>query len=185
MNLPIEMIMEIFAKDPSMHFNFVLLCKETSRKKPLYSEKDVLSSLGWSEEKPSDFEILWKKGGYLHSVPNKFPSESYDDGEIIGETWHKKGNKHRDGDLPATSMIASNLRIHKWYKDGVLHRDFGPAFVRYERSFGDGPWGHTFKYYQHGVLMDKEILPVYIEKDGFIQVKNADWGFSFREDEND
>lgn len=158
MNLPIEMILEIFSKDPSMHFNFTVLCKETSKKTPFYDGWDVLINLGYTVEICKG-GIFWKKNNKLHSVPNKFPAESRDEGDAKIEVWRKNGEKHREGDLPAETLINQFTVARQWYIDGSLHRDSGPASIIDEWSFRDGRWMRIVQYCHHGVLVDRKLFP--------------------------
>lgn len=58
--------------------------------------------------------------------------------EVIKEKWYKDSNLHRE-DGPAYvkyAVFGGNVIKKKWYKDGNLHREDGPAYVKYE-MFGD------------------------------------------------
>ena len=61
---------------------------------------------------------------------------------IIGldyEEWRHNNVRHRDGDLPA---LTNQWGDKRWYKNGELHRDGGPAVVR----------GNIEEWYQNGLL---------------------------------
>jgi len=63
--------------------------------------------------------------GRLHSIYDE-PSIVYDNETRL---WHKNGDLHRDGDLPAV-VNESEDYYYEWFQNGLLHRDGDkPAIV--------------------------------------------------------
>lgn len=68
----------------------------------------------------------WKLDGRYHR-DGDLPSEIYTfNGGYCTKYWSKYGKLHREGDLPS---VISYDGTQYWYKNGVSHRDVGPAIL--------------------------------------------------------
>jgi hypothetical protein len=81
----------------------------------------------------------YKKGYGLHSFKD-FPSEFRTtlSGKKILEIWHKNGEYHREGDLPASIFYSNDGEtpyLVTWERNGEFHRDSPsgdlPAYISY------------------------------------------------------
>ncbi len=75
--------------------------------------------------------------GQLHAPSNDIPSYWYtfvDCKSVLMQQWHKAGELHRLGDLPATINYCGDgtLNYEEWFVNGQFHRDGGkPAMIQY------------------------------------------------------
>jgi hypothetical protein len=71
---------------------------------------------------------------------------------VFGEKYYTNGKLHSENDEPAHiyTLFAIghtfSLQVKVWYKNGLRHRDHGPAWVR-----SDG----QFEYYQNGIMIQQ------------------------------
>jgi hypothetical protein len=66
-----------------------------------------------------------------------YDEECYEDSCQISYSYYKNNELHRDGDKPAYKRIEDNYStiIKEWFKNGVLHRENGPAVTKdYEQE---------------------------------------------------
>jgi len=67
----------------------------------------------------------WNLLGQRHRLGGPAYTEVSDG--LLEQSWYKNGKLHRDGDMPAKSIIIDNYSIEEWHVDGELHRSKGPA----------------------------------------------------------
>ena len=91
-----------------------------------YSDDQILS-LDLSRKFFPEFRsIFTDEDGFLHrgeDLPAIICSGS--------SYWYKHGYKHRDGDRPAEESSSYVGGYNRYFKDGKLHREFGPAVISY------------------------------------------------------
>lgn len=94
-----------------------------------------------------------KKEYYLEG---QFKTEYYEDGQLKKEEWYKNGVLHREnGPAVVNYWLGKKKYLEEWYKGGQLHREDGPALVEYNEE------GQkiTEEYYLNGEKVEKEDLP--------------------------
>jgi hypothetical protein len=72
---------------------------------------------------------------YVHSFMDHPAVIYYDlNRKVVSQDWYKKGELHRDRDLPAEIFYCSEqITKKKWYKKGELHRDGDlPSSIEYD-----------------------------------------------------
>ena len=97
-----------------------------------YIEPSSKENIAWF------FVETWNdKYGDKHSVLGRPSAIHYENGKMVRQFWYKKGELHRDRDLPARIDYNSNgqIRHQYWYKKGVTHRDGAlPAYISYNSN---------------------------------------------------
>ena len=76
-------------------------------------------------------------------------------GKIVDERWYKDGISHRE-DGPA--IICSNC-TKSWYKNGALHREDGPAIVAWDGGkqwYLNGEYFFTKEEWWEGLTPDQK-----------------------------
>ena len=84
--------------------------------------------------------------------PHRDDDEPTVDSDLCG-MWYKNGKLHREGDF---AVIGAESSFQKYYYNGLLHRNDGPAFI-----------DNDIKWYQHGVL-HREDGPARLIRSGYI-----------------
>lgn len=97
----------------------------------------------------------------------------YPDGRIATQTWHNDKNELHRLDGPAHIYWSYDdyiLRYESWYINGQLHRDEGPAVMKFknEKCIGE-------KWYHNGGTILDEILPGEIHYDDNGKIINMNW----------
>ena len=120
------------------------------------------------------FDSWLDRNGDRHSFMGQPAEISYENGKIKNQFWYKKGERHRDGDLPARIGYDCNGQIsyQEWYKKGVLHRDGDlPAEIFY-----DSNRQITYKgWYKKGKLHRDGDLPAEIWYYPSGEIKRQHW----------
>jgi hypothetical protein len=86
--------------------------------------------------------------GVLHH-PTEPAHIRWHDKKIVFYRYCKEGQIHRDGDAPAEFIDIGN-KIYRWYTNGRLHRDNGPAVIE-----KDGRDVVGLQWYFHGKLLER------------------------------
>ena len=91
----------------------------------ILESRNILEALDLSEKEKTHLEAVWKKSTkreclILHD-------------QIL---YLMNGKLHSEDGRPANIIISAinTKKIYKWYKNGVLHNDYGPAIVYSENS---------------------------------------------------
>jgi hypothetical protein len=62
----------------------------------------------------------------------------FNNGNKCYEEWHKEGMRHReDGPAFISYYSDGSTNYEYWYKDGKLHREDGPAYISYNQDGGE------------------------------------------------
>lgn len=88
--------------------------------------------------------------GELHSIDNPAIIFFNEHGGKFREEWYIDGKLNRIDDEPAviTYYASSRASSKVWYKDNMIHRDFGPARIVYDISCDIT----IIEYYKNGVI---------------------------------
>lgn len=101
-------------------------------------------------------EESWYLRGKLHRANDQpaFISYNGDGIDIMHESWYLRGKLHRDNDQPAdiSSMFGEKTLI--WCKNGVCHREYGPAIIVKDQWSRSDERGHIIlkKWKKYGKM---------------------------------
>lgn len=97
--------------------------------------------------------ILYRVAKYENLKDDKTKKRKW---RLVSNSFYKNNILHRDGDLPTIILNDDDEVIKKWYKDGLLHREGGPA-VQYGAS--RALWYKEGKIHRENGPAILEILP--------------------------
>lgn len=100
------------------------------------SEDGSILSLKW-----------WKTDDHrmLHREVDPAVYAFTEDEQLVRKAWYIDDRRHRDGDKPASVSFSIHVRSGKrylselkWFRQGDLHREEGPAHIKFSREGGVG-----------------------------------------------
>jgi hypothetical protein len=118
-------------------------------------------------------ECWFDINGDLHSFMGHPAAIYYENEKLISQDWYKKGEFHRDRDLPAIIEYYEDgqTSYQEWYKKGVLHRDGAlPAYIGYNNGKIS-----CQQWYKKGVYHRDGDLPAYVGYDSNGQISYQQW----------
>ena len=124
-NIDIDIVLEILKKKNMIKNNSISVKKDNIKVIYFLQENKIISKV---------FLI----NGQIHRIDGPSIIEFYENGHIKSTSWYINGRLNRMEDLPSIIGYDNNgqrqIISKNWFKDGVRHRDNGPAFINYNNG---------------------------------------------------
>ena len=86
----------------------------------------------------------------------KVEREYYDTGQLKSEKWYKNGVLHKEDGPAVIKYYTDGITfMEEWYKEGTMHREDGPAIIHYNNNGEIEKYSYYIEYKQ---LTEKEFI---------------------------